>query len=564
MFLFGTQRSIAQRLRLHLDRGLGAGNFFWRAWSVARDRDRPLLFHPDTTTPNWASSDPPGLSLKDIRAAATRYAAWYRGQGVRPATHVGVYTRDGLLGLLHHIAITGLGAAAVHCNPKMPPAIAAEYFRRTETTVLVGDDDLLDACTTAWSEQHLAAADTPRMQDIRELAAKAPLPSEPLPDFPYRHKPDDLVMISHSSGTTGRPKAPVFTHRGFFIGKRERLWTFPSLRTDRMLTALPHSHSAGISYLSMALLLGIPTLILDGPNGARAVQAINRFRPSFVLGFPLTLAEIDAGDIDPSAGRSIHSWNGMGDASHERHIRPLLGIGSRPDGPGSQYNDGLGSSEMGMVLFKQVYVPQSTEYGRLIGRPASVVRKAAVLDEQGNELPDGQAGMLGVRTPSVTPGYWDDAKLSQDSLMAGYFLTGDIVRRDGEGRFYHLDRTPDVIHSAAGPVHSLPLEEVVLRVTQALDAAVVGVDDPEAPGKSAPVAVVLFRDGDEGTGRSFDDLLAAVNAELGRKGLPLLRGLLVAADREGLPVGVTGKVLKRQLRERHRDLLHERAARRTG
>jgi len=570
MLLFGTQRSAAQRLRLHTDRGLGAGNFFWRAWSIAKDRDRPLLYHPDVTAPGWAEAEPPGISLNDMRITVIRYATWYRDHGVRPSSHVGVYTRDGLAGLLHHIAINSLGAAAVHCNPKMASPTAADYFQRTQTTVLVGDKDLLDGCTEAWSQQGIATARTPLLQDIRQLDETAPLPPAPLPGFPYRHGPDDLVMVSHSSGTTGRPKAPIFSHRGFFIGKRERLWSFPSLRTDRMLTALPHSHSSGISYLSMALLLGIPTLILDDPNGRSVAQAINQFRPTFVLGFPLTLAEIDVADIDPRAARNIHSWNGMGDASHERHIRPLMGLGSRSGKTGSQYNDGLGSSEMGMVLFRQVYVPESTEYGRLIGHPAGVVRKAAVLDEEGNELPDGQAGMLGVRTPSVTPGYWDDPQLSQDSLLSGYFLTGDIVRRDEQGRFFHLDRTPDVIHAADGPVHSLPLEEVLLLTTQALDAAVVGVEDPEAPGKAAPVGIVLFREdredrADRGSGghgpeRSSDALLEAANAELGRKRLPLLRALLIAADREELPVGVTGKVLKRQLRERHRTLLHDAAA----
>ncbi|MFI0820253.1 class I adenylate-forming enzyme family protein [Streptomyces sp. NPDC021098] len=561
MLLFGTHRSAAQRLRLHTDRGLGAGNFFWRAWRIAKDRDRPLLYHPDVTAPGWAETDPPGVSLDDMRITVIRYATWYRDHGVRPSSHVGIYTRNGLYGLLHHIAINSLGAAAVHCNPRMASPTAAEYFQRTRTTVLVGDKDLLDGCTEAWSRQGAAA--TPLLQDIRELDETASLPPAPLPGFPYRHGPDDLMMVSHSSGTTGRPKAPIFTHRGFFVGKRERLWSFPSLRTDRMITALPHSHSAGISYLSMALLLGIPTLILDDASGPSLVRAINRFHPTFVLGFPLTLAEIDVADIDPRAARNIHAWNGMGDASHERHIRPLLGLGSRPGMTGSQYNDGLGSSEMGMVLFRQVYVPESTEYGRLIGKPAGVVRKAAVLDEEGNELPDGQAGLLGVRTPSVTPGYWDDPQLSQESLLNGYFLTGDVVRRDEQGRFYHLDRTPDVIHSAAGPVHSLPLEEVLLLATQALDAAVVAVDDPGAPGKSAPIGIVLFHDRDEGDGsekRDEDALLAAVNAELARKRLPPLRALLIAADREELPVGVTGKVLKRQLRERHRALLHDSAA----
>ncbi|MFG2877337.1 class I adenylate-forming enzyme family protein [Streptomyces sp. NPDC048337] len=560
MNILGTQRSAVQRLRLTLDRRLGAGNFFWHAWEVAADRDRPLLFHPDVTSDTWDEGELPGYSLNDMRIIVIRYAHWYRTHGVLPHTHVGVHTRNGMYGLLHHIALTSLGAVAVHCNPNMATETAAEYFRRTRTTILVGDADLLAGVAGVWDKAGPAAHKKILTEDIRRLDETAPRPSAAMPGFPYAHRGDDLVMISHSSGTTGRPKAPVFTHSSFFDGKRERLWTFPSLRSDRMLTALPHSHSAGISYLTMALLLGIPTLVLDGADGASTARAINRFRPTFVLGFPLTLAEIDVAQVTPYAAQSIHTWNGMGDASHERHIRPLTSLGIRREGrrrlAGSRYVDGLGSSEMGMVLFRTVYTPQTAEYGRLIGRPVKAVLDAAVLDEQGAKVPDGEPGLLGVRTPSVTPGYWDDPTLGRESLVDGYFLTGDVVRRDTEGNWYHLDRTPDVIAAATGPVHSLPLEESVLLTTQALDAAVVAVEDPDHPGSSLPAAVVLFRDD---VARSPSCLLDQCNVALARKGLTPLAALVVAADRSALPVGPTGKVLKRTLRERHREVLHHPA-----
>ncbi|CAM5683379.1 Long-chain-fatty-acid--CoA ligase [Streptomyces avidinii] len=547
MFLFGTHRSVAQRLRLTADRGLGAGNFFWHAWEISRDRDRPLLFHPDPTLPGWEDREWRGLSLNDIRVTVIRYAHWYREQGVTPSSHVGLYTRHGLFGLLHHIAVTSLGAAAVHCNPRMEPRTASEYFLRTGATLVVGDGDLLKDLTSAWQA---SGANSPALHDIHALDANAVRPPAPLADYPHRHTADDLVMISHSSGTTGRPKAPVFHHQSFFIGKRERLWTFPSLRSDRLLTALPHSHSAGISYLSMALLLGIPTLILDGADGDRVTRAVNGFKPTIVLGFPLTLAEIDPTAVRPEAARRVRTWNGMGDASHERHIRPLVALGG--PGTGSVYLDGLGSSEMGMVLFKAAHTAASTHYGRFIGTPAKVVRKAAVLGPDGRELPAGQAGMLGVRTPSVTPGYWDDPALNKESLLSGYFLTGDIVRKDAEGNWYHLDRTPDVVKAAAGDVYSLPLEEVVLNSTRALDTAVVAVADPQLPGSYCPAAVVYYADGVD---RSAADLLAVCNAALEAAGLARLHALVLVSAREDLPVGVTGKVLKRVLRERHHDVL---------
>ncbi len=550
MFLFGTHRSSAQRLRLSAAQDMGAGNLFWHTCRVADDPDRPILFHPLQASPIDSVQE---YSLSALRSSVVRYANWYSAHGVGPASRVGVYTANGLYGLLHHFAITSIGAVTVLANPKMAPDVAAGYFRRTQVSAIIGDADRVAACSAAGTDAELITL-------VDELDRDAPPSNATVPEHAHRHLADDLILISHSSGTTGVPKPTLFTHQGFFIGKRERLWNFPSRHSDRMLTALPHSHSAGISYLSLALMLGLPTLMVDDVTGPGVASAMNRFHPTIVLGFPSSLADLPIAQLSAEAKRDVHTWIGMGDASHEHHIRPLIQLGHRPHRgkslAGSTYIDGLGSSEMGMVLFKNAHSPETAQYGRMIGKPVAVVREAVVLDELGNPLPAGQPGLLGVRTPSVTAGYWDDPELTEKARRGDYFLTGDVVRRDEDGNFYHLDRTPDVIITAEGPVYSLPIEEVVLKAADALDAAVVAVDDPEHPSTSRPIAVVLFKDV---TPPPADELLARCNAELGKAGLSSVCALVVAAGRDDLPVGVTGKVLKRVLRERHRAVLREPA-----
>lgn len=542
MYLFGTYRSPLQRLRLAFRRDLGAGNFFWHTCAVATDLDRPLLYRQEDGGLH-------GHSLRALSERVLRYVNWYRDHGVVPGTQVGVYTTDGLGGLLHHIAITSLGATTVLTNPRMAPEVAAQYFERANVTLLVADAALIEAT--------YPAGDGPRSTAVELLDVEARDSSVP-PGHPYRNEDTDVILVSHSSGTTGIPKPTSFTHRTFAAGKRERLWNFPSERGDRMLTALPPSHSAGVSYLSLALMLGLPTLLTDDPSGAAVADAMNAFLPTVVIGFPISLASLPIDRLSPRARATVHTWMGMGDASHERHIRPLVRLGGKGDEPGSTYVDGLGSSEMGMVLFKNAHTAQTSKYARMIGRPVKVVESAAALAEDGTELPPGQPGLLGVRTPSVTPGYVNDHELTEKATLNGYFLTGDVVSKDDEGNWYHLDRTPDVIRTAGGPVYSLPLEEVVLNETQALDAAVVAVDD--GAGASVPAAVVLF---DDDGPHDSEELLRRTNSALDRAGLARLAALLVAADRDDLPVGVTGKVLKRVLRERHRTLLtspaHQRA-----
>lgn len=538
MYLSGTHRSALQRLKLTLQPSLGAGNFFWHAYDVAPDRDRPLLFHREKTGLE-------GHSLEALRERIGRYADWYRARGVRPGAHVGSQTADGLRGLLHHIAITSIGAATVHANPNMPPDVAADYFGRTDISLLAADEEHLRRCTSAAHDQGIEPpADAADLGTLEREARAAGAPTRER----YRHGDDDLVMICHSSGTTGRPKPTTFTHRSFFAGKRERLWNFPSLRSDRVLTALPQSHSAGISYASLALMLGVPTLIVDDPSGDDLAREIDDFRPTVVVAFPGTLASLPVDELSVSAFESVGTWMGMGDASHERHIRPLLRHGA-------SYVDGLGSSEMGMVLFKHVHSGANSDYARKIGRPVRAARDSAVLDPDGNALGAGEPGLLGVRTPSVTPGYWDDPGLTERSTLNGYFLTGDVVRRDDAGDWYHLDRTQDTIATATGTVYSLPLEEILLLESEAVDAAVVGVRDPGAEESNLPIGVVLLDD----DGIDASELLERCNARLSERGLDPLEAVVIVGDRAGLPVGATGKVLKRVLRERHRMLLSDGA-----
>jgi long-chain acyl-CoA synthetase len=208
---------------------------------------------------------------------------------------------------------------------------------------------------------------------------------------------------------------------------------------------------------------------------------------------------------------------------------------------------------MGMVLFKHVHSEPDSDYARKIGRPVCAARDVAVLDTHGNALPAGEPGLLGVRAASVTPGYWDDPSLTERSTLNGWLLTGDVVRRDRAGDWYHLDRTPDTIEAATGTVYSLPLEEVLLLESEAVDAAVVGVRDPAADALSLPIGIVLLGDG----GTDAGELLERCNMRLAERGLDALEALVVVGDRAGLPVGATGKVLKRVLRERHRTLLSD-------
>jgi acyl-coenzyme A synthetase/AMP-(fatty) acid ligase len=263
----------------------------------------------------------------------------------------------------------------------------------------------------------------------------------------------------------------------------------------------------------------------------------------------------------------VHSWFNTGDSAHYGHIRRLVSLGERPADlikawllppdtpagkalPGSQFVDGLGSSEMGMALFGGLTTPETPRDDRCVGKAQEAVVKAAVLDEYGNELPDSEVGLLAVVTPSRTPGYWRNPRLTASFELNGYWLTGDVARRDADGNFYHLDRTVDVIDTVAGPVYSLPVEEVLIAdcADLVVDCSVIGVPAPGGRGQT-PIAVVRLQ-ADAGQ-HTPESILERANGELARTGLAPLSAVLIVRTEADFPLGPTGKVLKRELRTRH-------------
>ncbi|MFF0292436.1 class I adenylate-forming enzyme family protein [Kitasatospora sp. NPDC004614] len=552
---------LAVRERFMSDPTLGAGNFLDRAVEANPNRAVPFAFSHRLDHRGQVVLR--GHSLLDLVALRDRYAAWYHANGVRPGEPVGVVIAEGLEPLLHFFALTALGAVPALVNDAMRHDVMVRYLSHVGVVGVVADDTTRLASAYRKDPQL-----RPRFLSLTAEIQAFDVAAASLPEgYPYQHAAEDVVALIHSSGTTGTPKSTILAHRQFWEGKQPRMVRFPAEPSDRLMSLMPHTHAGGLSYFLTATLLGLPTVVMADWRRVTVEPVMEAFRPTMVASFPRTFVELATGELPVEGASKVHSWFNTGDSAHFGHIRRLVQLGERPAGlirpwllpqeraeqpalPGSQFVDGLGSSEMGMALFGQVTSPETGRADRCVGKPSEVVERAAVLDEDGVEVPDGTVGLLAVIAPSITPGYWNNERLTQSFRRDGYWLTGDVAYRDGEGRFFHLDRTVDVIDTLDGPVYSLPLEEVLLAdcAEWVQDCSVVGVPHPD--GGQRPIAVVRLQDG-----ASADGLLEAANAELAKAGLAELAALQVASNAMDFPLGPTGKVLKRELRTRHAGLL---------
>ncbi|MEV8017784.1 class I adenylate-forming enzyme family protein [Streptomyces sp. NPDC086554] len=555
---------LSVREKFMADPELGAGNFLEYALKHNPELDAPLVY--DHRLDERGHVTLRGYSLRELADIRDQYARWYWTNGVRPGEPVALYIAEGLQPILHFLALTALGAIPALVNDAMPVATARRYLDHVGVAGVVADDPRLIGATYRPGQ--------PRPRFIvpsSEIRAHDP-ESGSLPEqYPYRHAADEVVALIHSSGTTGTPKSTQVAHRQFWVGKETRMVRFPAEPYDRLLSLMPHTHAGGLSYLLTTILLGLPTLTMADWRREAVEPVMEAFRPTMVASFPRTFVELAAGELPVKAAAKVHTWFNTGDGAHYGHIRRLVSLGERPSGliqpwllpegdaegavlPGSRFIDGLGSSEMGMALFGQVTTPESERDDRCVGLPVEVVERAAVLDDDGNDVPDGTVGYLAVKTPTRTPGYWNDAALTKSFELNGYWLTGDVALRKPDGRFYHLDRTADVIHTADATVHSLPLEEVLIADCAELvqDCAVVGVPGPSGEGQ-LPVAVVRLQA--DSPLSDPKELLDAANRQLAAAGLHALAAVSVAESEADFPTGPTGKVLKRELRTRHASAL---------
>ena len=164
--------------------------------------------------------------------------------------------------------------------------------------------------------------------------------------------------------------------------------------------------------------------------------------------------------------------------------------------------------------------------------------------------------MLAVRSPTLSGGYWNNSPLTFLSSRAGYWLTGDTVFQADDGEFVQLDRQVDTIRSTRGPVYTLPLEErVLLSSDDILDCTVVA-----APGKSGAEVPVCGLRLKESSQAAAEVWLRELNQSLRRNGFSELAGVWIARSPNEFPLGATGKVLKREVKQRLTELLASRAA----
>lgn len=516
---------------LKSDGTIGAGNFLGKLSGRLKDHSRVMILLDDEfLLPDGRAVS--SLTLKDLILTTRKIAAWYKSNGIKSKDPVGLYLDDTIDYFLHYLSLTYIGAIPVMINGKLAENIAAQFMVNVGAVMVVSTDNKSNIIRCIFD----ALGASIKQKTLNDIDLSIPEWKEE-----YQHQPNDPVLLGHTSGTTGVPKAVQFNHYGFFFGVKEQLLDQVG---ERILSALPHSHASAISIMMSSMLRGARVKMQSKKDPIEIFSAFSEFKPDMFVSFPKIYVDMCRYDLNEFDLSSIGYWLSTGDANHEPHIKKLIEQGTHKRGgktfDGSIFIDNLGTSEFGFAAFRNIHYPGSNTYNRLIGIPFGWV-DAAVLCEKGEKKKANEIGLLGVKSPTVTAGYWNNTLLSERNRLAGYWLTGDLVYQDDRGFYYHVDRSTDPIPTVDGVLYSCQTEELILRnFPEIFDCSLVGVKHDN--GFQSPVLSVETSDGE-----SKSCLLDRINQSLSSNGDVKISKIIF--ESEDKYVGVTGKSLKRVMRD---------------
>lgn len=344
---------------------------------------------------------------------------------------------------------------------------------------------------------------------------------------------DQVCQIMYTSGTTGRPKGAVISHRSVVWNLLNTIHGREDRAGQRSIIVGPLYHTAALNnHLSIQLALGGTAVLIRkfDPEGLLAV--IERERATTISGppamFNLLLRHPRAKDYDVS---SITKCTAGADKLAMETKRRLMEFFPNIKG----IYDVYGCTEAAPCI-TILNAADSLRKDFSVG-PALPFLQAKVIDDQGRDLPPGQVGELVCKGPNVMTGYHNDPIGTAEAIRDGWLHTGDLARMDEEGFFYIVDRKKDMIVSGGENIYPRELEEVLYTHPEIVEAAVIG--RPDGIWGQRVVAVVVRRPGDR---LNEEDVIDFCKARLAGYKKPRQVVFL-----EELPRNASGKVMKKDL-----------------
>ena len=363
--------------------------------------------------------------------------------------------------------------------------------------------------------------------------------------------PDDDMTIFYTSGTTGKPKGALGTHRNVstnlmssLLGgarsfmRRGEMPPTPSPDDPQrsMLISVPLFHATGCYSVLVPIVAGGGKLVMMYKwDVEQALPIMEREKVAAFGGVPAIAWQVlespNFEKYDLSSVESVAYGGAPASPELVRRIKETF--------PAVQPGQGYGLTETSAITTQN----SAEDY---MNRPDSAgvavpVCDLKVVDADGNDLPRGEVGELWIKGPNVVKGYWNKPEATADTFVDGWLKSGDLVRMDEEGFVYILDRAKDMLIRGGENIYCVEVEDALYNHPAVMDAAVVGIPH-KVLGEEVGAVVQLS----PGQSASVDELQNHVAGQLAAFKVPIA----IETQEEPLERNANGKILKPPLRDR--------------
>jgi fatty-acyl-CoA synthase len=475
-----------------------------------------------------------GRTYGELDDRVTRLARALADRGIGVGDRIAVLALNGMEAWEAYLAGVRSGAIVVPVNFRLVADEVAYLLDDSGATALLVDAALAELGAKA-CEQAPSVATVLQIGEDYE-AALAAASDEPLDVVVDEDEP---AFIMYTSGTTGRPKGAVLTHRNLLMHVFSDVVHLGWHPEDRIVApGAPLFHIAGLAGGLPPLLIGGTNVIMKsgGFDPVATLDLVERERISSLFLVPAMWAAVVA--VPGIADRDLSSLHyvvwGAAPASTTL-LRTMIDTF-----PQAEVITAFGQTECSPVTCFLRGEDSVRKIGS-VGTPMLNV-EVRVVDEAMTDVPQGEVGEIVYRSPMVMKEYWNKPEETAEAFAGGWFHSGDLVRQDEEGYYYVVDRKKDMIISGGENVYCAEVENVLAAHPKVLEVALIGV--PDARYGEAPLAVVAPRAADAPP--TAEELAAWCREKLAHYKNPREYSIVGA-----LPRNPSGKVLKTQLRQEH-------------